>query len=311
VVLYHQLTTGTEVQRRIAYVQSDNTFRVVFDTTNLKKGTYKAEVPVNGLGDSVTMRIIQLVDRSDEIEIRSLPEQPFSGTLKIAGTMKGNQNSGIQIEITGPEGERILGPQYISTNFQGYFSVDVPIAKTGMYEVSLTDTKGFIGTKSVSVTGTEVTGTPAMTETAPLVGDVPSAHAKASRTLPAYFEVKANSPAVNVYTSTHINWVMEYYDDRGVLHTVRDRGVLNPEAISVQKRGRSIYFKVYPYTYSDSGVVYLYGENAQSVSASLSVPAVFSSGSSSDSSPAATQKSPVPAFVGIVSLLIVILIRDI
>ena len=69
VVLYYQLTTATEIKRKVVYVQSDKTFKAVFDTIDLKKGNYKVEVPANGLGDSVTMRLVQLVDRSDDLEL--------------------------------------------------------------------------------------------------------------------------------------------------------------------------------------------------------------------------------------------------
>ena len=41
VVLYYQETTTTEVGRKVVYVQSDKSFKTFFDTTNLKKGTYK------------------------------------------------------------------------------------------------------------------------------------------------------------------------------------------------------------------------------------------------------------------------------
>ncbi len=33
----------------------------VFDTTGLKTGMYKVEVPTNGAGDSVNMRVVYLV----------------------------------------------------------------------------------------------------------------------------------------------------------------------------------------------------------------------------------------------------------
>lgn len=69
VVLYYQLTTATEIKRKIAYVQSDRTFRVVFDTTTLKKGVYKIEVPADARGDSVTTRLVELIDRTDEIQL--------------------------------------------------------------------------------------------------------------------------------------------------------------------------------------------------------------------------------------------------
>ena len=36
----------------VAYIQSDSTFRVIFDTTLLPKGIYKVEVPASGTGDS-------------------------------------------------------------------------------------------------------------------------------------------------------------------------------------------------------------------------------------------------------------------
>ena len=71
VVLYYQLTTTTEIKRQVVGIKPDNTFKVVFDTTGLKTGTYKVEVPVNGMGDSVTMRLVQIVDRSDEIQMDS------------------------------------------------------------------------------------------------------------------------------------------------------------------------------------------------------------------------------------------------
>ncbi|MHB8053530.1 MAG: hypothetical protein ACYDEZ_09645, partial [Methanoregula sp.] len=49
VVLYYQLTTTTEIKRQVVGVRPDKTFKVVFDTTGLKTGTYKVEVPVNGM----------------------------------------------------------------------------------------------------------------------------------------------------------------------------------------------------------------------------------------------------------------------
>ena len=92
------------------------------------------------------MRLVELVDRTDEIQLSSRLQQQFNGKLSIAGTMEGSQNSGVQIEVAAPDGSRVFGPQYISTNFQGHFSVDVPITQTGIYDVSFTDAKGFVGT---------------------------------------------------------------------------------------------------------------------------------------------------------------------
>jgi hypothetical protein len=306
VVLYYQLTTATEIQRKNAYVQSDRTFRVVFDTTTLKKGMYKVEVPATGQGDSVTMRLVELIDRIDEIQISSPMEQLYTGTLSIAGTLKGNQNSGVQIEVTGPDGQRVFGPQYISTNVYGSFSISVPVTQRGAYEVSFTDAKGFVGTKIFSVAGgQQVTSPPTTIETIQTQVEVLSAHAKASRDNPAYFEVKTGSYKVNIYTSSNIDWMMEYVDDRGLLHTVLDRNQDNPEEIVVQGKGRTIYVKLYPFKYSDNSIVFLYAENAQLVRVSPTVPAPFAAGQVPVTSE--TQESPLPAALGIASLLVLVL----
>src|SRR5208337_4258310 len=120
--------------------------------TDLKAGTYKVEVPANGLGDSVTMRQIQLVDRSDDLDLASPATQNFTGNLYVAGTIKGEINSGVQIVVTGPDNQVLYGPQYVNTNNEGDFSTDIPIPEPGEYDVSFTDSKGLIGTRTLSVT---------------------------------------------------------------------------------------------------------------------------------------------------------------
>jgi hypothetical protein len=304
VILYHQVTSNTEVQRKIGYVLTDGTFRVVFDTTGLKKGTYKVEVPLEGLGDSITTRLVQLIDRSDEIVFSSPQVQEFTGTLNVAGLAQGNKNSGIQVEVTAPDGERSLGPLYIGTNARGYFSFDVPITETGVYEISFTDSQGFIGTKTVSVTGNAPVPTTTVAATMTTQGELLSAHAKASRDAPAYFEVKAGSYQMNVYTSSDIDWMMEYVDDRGISHTVLSRNQADPEEINVQGRGKTIYIKIYPLKYSDSGIVFLYAENAQSVKVSPSVPSVFGT----TATPVETQKSPMMPVLGAAAVGIAIVL---
>jgi hypothetical protein len=307
VILYHQVTANTEIQRRTGYVLTDNTFRVVFDTTDLKKGTYKVEVPREGLGDSIMTRLVQLIDRSDEIVLSSSQEQQFTGTLTIAGLAQGNQNSGIQVEVTDPGGERILGPKYIGTNFRGYFMVDVPITKTGVYDVSFTDSQGFIGTKTVSVIGSVPAQTITVAGTVTTSGELLSAHAKSSRDNPAYFEVISGSYRMNIYTSSNIDWMMEYVDDRGALHSVLSRNQFNPEEINVKGRGNIIYFKIYPFKYSESGVVFLYADNAQSVKVSPAVPSVFGT---VPPTPAETQKSPAMPVLGVAAVGLVMILMS-
>lgn len=310
VVLYHQLTTNTEVKRKIAYVQSDRTFRVVFDTTNLRKGTYKVEVPASGLGESINTRIVELIDRTDEISLTTL-RQEYSGYLHIAGALKNNRNAGVQIEVTDPLGERIFGPQYIATNTQGSFSTVVPITLSGDYDVSFTDSDGYVGTKTITVfSDATVVITQTILQTPATSVPRPSAHARSSRDSPVYFEVKTGSTRVDVYTSSQIDWVMEYVDDKGILHTVNDHGELNPEEIAVQGKGGSIFFKVYPYKYSDSGEVFLYAENAQSVRVSPTVPAVFGSATAGTALPGSTQSPVHPAMACLALLTGFLLIRS-
>src|SRR5512136_1338054 len=110
VVLYYQLTTTTEIKRKIAYVQSDYTFRAVFDTTGLKTGIYKVEVPTSGMGESITTRVVNLVDRSEDIRLNSQTYQTFSGKMAVAGIIRGDENSGVQVEVIGPDNTIVFGP---------------------------------------------------------------------------------------------------------------------------------------------------------------------------------------------------------
>jgi hypothetical protein len=272
VVLYYQLTTTTEIKRQVVGVRPDKTFKVVFDTTGLKTGTYKVEVPVNGMGDSVTMRLVQIVDRSEEIQMDSPLHQQFTGALVVAGTIKGDENSGVQVEVVGPDGSLVLGPQFVNTNYEGAFSTEVPISIPGEYEVSFTDAKGFIGTRTITATGPQ-TPVATLSEAAP--DTVVSAHAKASRDAPAYFTVKTGSGPVMLYTSSSIDWVIEYVDEKGVLHVENNQDAKNPEKAAIGGSGNTIYVKIYPYNYSEQGEVFLYAENADAISVIPTVPAPF------------------------------------
>ena len=305
VVLYYQLTTTTEIERKIVYVQSDKTFKTFFDTSNLKKGTYKVEVPANSLGtSSENMRIIQLIDRADDIYLSSLSRQTFNGKIYIAGTIKGGENSGIQIEIVGPANTVVFGPSYVNTNNAGGFSADVSITEPGDYEVSFTDAKGFIGTRTISVVSeSTMVATPVATAT---TYPVFSAHTKASRDSPAYFVVRTASGPVILHTSSSIDWVIEYVDDKGVLHMANNQGAQNPESIEFIGKGKVVYVKVYPYKYADNSEVFLYAENANSVTVSPTVPAPFAAAASP--TPTETPQSPVFALGSLMAIGITVLL---
>jgi hypothetical protein len=82
------------------------------------------------------------------------------------------------------------------------------------------------------------------------------------------------------------------------------RNQLNPEEINVQGRGKTIYFKIYPLKYSDSGVIFLYAENAQSIKVNQTVPSVFGT----TPTPAETQKSPVVPALSVAAIVMAMML---
>jgi hypothetical protein len=305
VVLYYQLTTTTEIKRQVVGIKPDNTFKVVFDTTGLTTGTYKVEVPVNGMGDSVTMRLVRIVDRSDEIQMDSPLTQEFNGTLLIAGSIEGDENSGVQVEIVGPDGSVVFGPQFVNTDKEGKFSTYVPIRIPGKYEVSFTDARGFIGTRIMIATGPQ-TLVPTLSDAAPST-PVISAHAKATRESPAYFAVKTHSGPVMLYTSSSVDWVIEYIDDNRVLHVVNNQDAQNPEKAAFTGSGSIIFVKIYPDDTTGEGEVYLYAENAETISASPTVPTPF--GTTAPQAAGGIPSVPLMPLTGLAALGIALLLR--
>jgi hypothetical protein len=304
VVLYYQLTTTTEIKRKIVYVQSDYTFRAVFDTTGLKTGMYKVEVPTSGMGDSITTRVVNLIDRSDEIQMSSQSNQIFNGKLSVAGTIKGDENSGVQVEVIGPDDIAVFGPYYINTNFLGSFSTDVPISEPGDYEVIFTDARGYIGTRIITVTPQQ----PLATGTSPVATKsvVVSAHTKSSQDNPAYFTINGGTGTVTIHTSSSIDWVLEYSDDKGVIHVVNQQGEQYPEQVQVPGKMKPIYIKVYPFKSTVSSEVFVYAENATSIVISRTIPAPFAAEAAA--TPAATTESPIPSFLGAAAVGMAVLI---
>jgi hypothetical protein len=304
VVLYYQLTTTTEIKRKIAYVQSDYTFRAVFDTTGLKTGMYKVEVPTSGMGDSITMRVVNLIDRSEDIQLNSQTYQIFNGKLSVTGTIKGDENSGVQIEVIGPNDTVVFGPYYINTNYQGGFTTDIPISEPGDYEIIFTDARGYIGNRIITVVSQQSLTfgtTPVATKSV-----VVSAHTKSSRDNPAYFTITGGTGIVTIHTSSSIDWIIEYADDKGVIHVVNKEGEQYPEQIQVPGKGKPIYIKVYPLKSIVSSEVFVYAENATSIVISPIIPAPFAAAASS--SPATTTESPSPPFLGVAAVGMAILI---
>lgn len=302
VVLYYQLTTTTEIKRKIVYVQSDYSFRAVFDTTGLKTGMYKVEVPTNGMGDSVSMRVVNLIDRSDDIQLTSATTQNFNGKISIAGAIKGDENSGVQVEAIGPDNLIIFGPIYVNTNYLGSFATEIPVTEPGDYEVSFTDARGYVGKRIITVTGLQsLTSTPS-----PTTVSIVSAHTKASRDNPAYFIIKTGFGPVTIHTSSSIDWIIEYVDQKGTIQLVNEQGEKYPERVTLQGNGKLIYIKVYPIKSSLNNEVFVYAENANSIAVSSTIPAPFIP--SAQQTPVDTPKSMVLPLLGIVAVGLAFLI---
>ena len=303
VVLYYQLTTTTEIKRKIVYVQSDYTFRAVFDTTGLKTGMYKVEVPTSGMGDSVTMRVVNLIDRSDDILLNSQNTQTFNGKISVAGTIRGDENSGVQIEVLGPDNTVVFGPFYINTNYQGGFSTDVPVTEPGDYEVLFTDARGYVGSRIITVAPQQYMTfgtTPASTKTV-----VVSAHTKSSRDNPAYFTITGGTGLVTIHTSSSIDWIIEYADDKGVIHVINQENEKYPEQVKVQGKGRSIFIKVYPLSFSVTSEVFVYAENASSIVISPVIPAPFAAAAPRTTTPPSSLM-PFPGVAAVAAAILML-----
>jgi hypothetical protein len=224
--------------------------------------------------------------------------------MTIAGMIKGDENSGVQIEVMGPSDDVVFGPRFINTDYQGTFAIDVPITEPGEYEVSFTDARGYIGKRIITVTSQQFQ-TLGASPTSTTVSIV-SAHAKSSRDNPVYFAIKTGNGKVNIHTSSSIDWVMEYVDDKGTITIVNNEGEQYPEKVQVLGKGKTVYIKVYPMKTSVNSEVFLYAENALSIVVSPTVPAPFAA--NVPQTPTETPKSPLLPFLGVVSLGIAFLI---
>jgi hypothetical protein len=296
----------TEIAKKNVVIQHNDenkSFSVTFDTTGLKKGQYKVEVmPVAGfsfLGASVTLRPVTLVDRSDELVMAPPLKKEYDGSLTIAGNYPRLINSGVEVIVTSSNGTLLFGPEFIGTDYMGYFSRTFSIPEPGNYLVHFSDARGFITNISYTITKPaeplpgislpDVAGTPA-----PPQFPTVSAASPATRDSPAYFAVIARPGPVRVYTSTGTDWVMEYLDRSGKPQRIQQSGSLDPETLTFQGEGNTTWVKVYPFKYADNGTVTLYAENALDVQVAQSGADLFPVTYATTGIPEASQTSPLP-----------------
>ena len=294
--------TVQEVGRETVTLQANEEFSVVFDTTDFTKGIYKVEVPaVSGyryLGDSVTLRVVEVIDRSDELRFSAPKNQEMDGDLDIQGSILGIKNTGVQIEVIGPGDEIIYGPNFVSTNTDGSFDLKVPITKDGVYDVSFTDSKWYVGKTSVTVLPkpdlTTVSATALATRT------VMKATAPSSRDQPAVFLVLTGTDEVRIFTSPGIDWIIEYTDASGTLIKVNARGEMDGEEVIMNGTNGTVMVRVYPYKYSINEQVTLNAEGAESVTVGGS--GLDGTTGTTGTTTSITQAAPLPLITAVIAV---------
>jgi hypothetical protein len=98
---------------------------------------------------------------------------------------------------------------------------------------------------------------------------------------------------------------MEYIDEDNLLTVVNEKGTIGGESATFVGKGGTVYVKVYPFTFSDQGTVTLTAQNADSVTACTSCVALFTT----TPPPTTTQKSPLPLFLAIFALALLVIAR--
>ncbi len=162
IVLYKlQFTAPEEVARRMIIVDESKDFDATFPTTGLPAGRYKVEIefledPGSKLGsDSVTLKQVEIIDRSGEIFLTVPPDQTLGEALLVEGTIPNLGVATITLKISGPDGFS-LPPQNVRTTTRlgktdGYFSYFIPVEVPGNYYVEFYDREGFMATEKYSV----------------------------------------------------------------------------------------------------------------------------------------------------------------
>ncbi|MHC1625971.1 MAG: hypothetical protein ACXQTG_02925 [Methanoculleaceae archaeon] len=290
--------TKQEIERQRITVQEEGDFTVSFKTAGLSPGLYTVEM-IDPTGDtfggsSVTMRMVELTDRSSSITITSPLTQEFNGTLIVAGKIEGNQGTGVKIEVTGESGSVFPG-RYIATDRNGAFSQAVPISEPGVYNVRFTDREGYLGDRTFTVTHVE---TPVPTTPTPISPSL-SIAAPASRDEPAYLVIRGCGKNLRVETSAGMDWIVEYITGNGESGIINEQGLLTGEVLEIPGSGGTLYLKIYPASWTESGEVSLEVRDAGSVEISPMAAAEFG-----DAVPGTTPTSPLSFTVAVAAPLI-------
>ena len=271
----------------------------------------KWRVPPTGgysfLGNSSTQKSVQIIDRSDEIEIKSPLTQYFNGPggniLKVAGIGRTQKDNGVQIEVTGPGGT-VFGPNFISTTMDGSFSKDIAVQEKGTYVVKFSDAKGYLGTVNFTIVDDIPATPPEVTVPVTMAPTPVLASADSSRESPAYFAVTTGTGPVRIYTSKGMDWVIESTDVNGTLRKINDMGQMSEESVTSRGTAESCTSWYTRTSTADNGTVTLYAENAGKIEAITNAPAVFGNSTLTQTTVTTSKPVPVPviAFVAALAL---------
>jgi hypothetical protein len=154
--------TTTPISRQSVTIQESHATQYkLFETKGLPGGQYKVEILFRGndesslSDDSKTWQLPVLLDRSGDITITSPMTQSIDEALRIEGSITKLGDDGVEIAVRGPDGV-IFGPQWIGTkniiqSGAGAFTQHVPVTSPGPYDVSFSDSKGYIGMVTFNV----------------------------------------------------------------------------------------------------------------------------------------------------------------
>jgi hypothetical protein len=302
IVLYDITSSKSEIGREAVVIQGDGTFDVTFKTENLRSGTYSVEVQSRGEdifgGSSKKIKIFKVVNRNDELSITSPKAQDYDGTLEVAGTLAKYGDDGVKVTVTDASKATIFGPKWVRTD-AGAFSATVPITSAGTYVAEIADRGGYAWTAQFTVKGGDAQVAPTVTQTP---GPTYSASAPASRGNPAYFAIETLGGQVTISTSTGIDWVLEYIDEKGERSMVNNQGTTAPESVTFPATGGVVYVKVTPQLYTETGTVTVSAENVRKISVDATVAGKFG-----DPVPT-TAQSPMPLGLVLLALGVVFLL---
>jgi len=133
--------------------KGDTSFNVTFQTPGYEKGNYKVEALSQTVRDfsagSRNLRVVKLTDRSDIVRFSSPLYQDFEGKLAIETRIQGYDDNAIQMEVK-KGNTSVFGPESVPVS-RGLLKYELPIKEPGKYEITLNDSRGFIGTYPVQV----------------------------------------------------------------------------------------------------------------------------------------------------------------